>query len=71
MKSILLLDSFQLNSTHRIGIRESVESPDSMTLSDNSGRPLLEASWAGSPNSPTPSNWAAAGGLACAAQFDR
>ena len=63
-------DFFQLNSTQRIGSRESVESPDSMTLSDNSGRPLLEASWATS-NSLTPSNWAAAGGLSCSAQFDR
>ena len=41
-----------------------------MTLSDNSGRPLLEATWS-TPNSLTPATWAAAGGLACSAQFDR
>ena len=62
--------SFQLNSTHRIASREVIGSPGSVTLSDNSGRPLLEASWS-NPNSLQPSNWGAAGGLACSAQFDR
>ena len=66
----LATTEISLNSSHRIGSRESVESADSMTLSDNSGRPLLEASSA-SPNSLTPSHWAAAGGLSCSAQFDR